>query len=373
MTTGVGATSIAISVAIMCHPSRAEQARLLVTRHPELRARVIEDPDPTGPPSAIRTAALAWGAADPAASHHLVLQDDAALTGDFVRQAITAISARPDALVSFFAHWISRSSYAVRLAALRGTYWAAVVSDKVPTVAAALPTERAIGFARYLESACGPGDHDDVVIHKYLTSLDVPLLITVPNLADHLPVPSVAGHDFLGERSSVCFPPETDPDFFAASPLLPTFTPHLDPRDGAANCYLRRDPHGFDWAVVPTEVALADRGYDLTGSRPAAHAEAADPALVRFWQTAFALGVALRESMRESPDESVGAAGAGRDAAAEFDVDAALARPLARMSLDSLITGIMRTPALRADLGRHADALPNLLREGVRTGYHQAG
>ncbi|MFH9404224.1 hypothetical protein [Streptomyces sp. NPDC017638] len=200
---------VRISAAVMSHPRRAAAAHALAGRFPGLDITVVLDPEPDGPPSALRTARLAWAAVAPDATHHLVLQDDALPTEDFLTRLHALVAARPDAALSLFTEWGSRTSYAVRLAAMHGHDLAPVVDDYVPCVALVLPAEIARGFDPYARAKVDGGHPDDLALLHYLTDLGTPVLIPVAGLADHDNDTSLVGNNVHGPRRAACLlPPE---------------------------------------------------------------------------------------------------------------------------------------------------------------------
>lgn len=105
-----------VSSAVMTHPVRLAQAQDLAER---LRLDGLAlDPAPEGPPSALRTALVAWSAAAPEASHHLVVQDDVDAPAELL-EIVTGAAARfPDEALVFYTNWHARNGAAARLAAL---------------------------------------------------------------------------------------------------------------------------------------------------------------------------------------------------------------------------------------------------------------
>ncbi|MFG2525424.1 hypothetical protein [Streptomyces sp. NPDC048527] len=90
-----------VSSAVMTHPVRLVQAQHLAAR---LRLDGLAvDPDPQGPPSALRTALVAWSAAAPGASHHLVVQDDVDAPAELLEIVTRAAARFPDEALVFYA------------------------------------------------------------------------------------------------------------------------------------------------------------------------------------------------------------------------------------------------------------------------------
>ncbi|MFE2377231.1 hypothetical protein [Streptomyces sp. NPDC059398] len=218
----MNATPIRLSVAVMSHPDRAAAAEALARRYPELRARVVLDPDPQGPPSALRTARRAWAAVEPDATHHLVLQDDALLADDFAARLAALITAYPRAALSLFAEWGSRSSYALRIAAMHGHHVAPVVDDYIPCVALVLPAEDARQFDGWAGAKAATEDPDDLTLLHYLVERKTPALVPVVNLVDHENGDSLVGNNVHGPRSAACSVPWRDDVALPAVPSLLT-------------------------------------------------------------------------------------------------------------------------------------------------------
>ena len=200
----VTVSEVRLSVVIMHHPSRAEFIPALLKACEPLDVRVIEDPDPTGPPSALRTAKVAWAAVQDGATHHLVLQDDVVPVPGFAEQVVAAIEARPSDGVTLYVNWDSpHNSYVVRRAALAGAAWAPLSPDEwIPTLGLALPAAEARGLAVKLSELADDsfwGD-DDEAIAAFFSDKGVRIACTVPHLVDHTDVPSLAGNDLLGSR-----------------------------------------------------------------------------------------------------------------------------------------------------------------------------
>jgi hypothetical protein len=191
----------AISVAVMAHPSRAAAVRDMCDAHPELGISPVFDPEP-GRGHSLRTALAAWSAVAPGATHHLVLQDDITLCRDLPARVAAAVRAYPDAAISLFAEWGSRTATMVRLALLRERAFAAVADPYTPTQALVLPAERARGLVAWARAETEP---DDIVVHRYLRHSATRSIVTVPNLVEHDLKPSLTGNVFQGPRRSACF------------------------------------------------------------------------------------------------------------------------------------------------------------------------
>lgn len=258
-------TNVSISVAIMTHPARRSWAERIRDEHPELNAIVVVDPDPSGPRTGLRAARAAWSAVGLDVTHHLVLQDDVLVPAEFSEQLHEAVRARPHDALALFCEWGSRSSQAARVAALAGHPWVEVMADYVPAQALVMPAETARGLGVFLHQECTEYEHDDAAIHRYLTAARVDALVAVPNLVDHLDVPSVHGHDSWGPRPSGCYLPNpverTDFPQWTGPVLRPTVAPYLSRfryRERPA-CLVRTAP-GESWRSVSAQTYLAGQG-----------------------------------------------------------------------------------------------------------------
>ncbi|MFG3159769.1 hypothetical protein ACGFY8_07790 [Streptomyces sp. NPDC048232] len=322
-------SDLRLSTVIMAHPRRRAAAEALGEAHPALAARVVTDPEPQGPPSALRTARLAWRSVTADATHHLVLQDDAVLSPDFADTVAALAAARPRDSVSLFTEWGSRTANAVRAAALLGHAWAPVVDDYLPSVALVLPAGLARGFEEYAAAKAAPDATDDVTLLDYLH--DVGRVVPVAGPVDHANPPSLVGNDVMGPRSAACLAPGGDPE----GSVLPAMrvVPYFCWWEQLAVVYLR-DPASPDgWRRVPAEEALLERGIgrervvgalrtalESVPHRELIHDRVSDVLLAEVWTTAYALGVVTRD-LGGFPD---------------------LGRPAAREALSTLAPGALR-------------------------------
>ncbi|MFB6889815.1 hypothetical protein ACFCX4_10930 [Kitasatospora sp. NPDC056327] len=210
-------TPVRLSAAVMTHPRRAAAARDLVERFPELDLTIASDPEPDGPPTALRSARVAWESVRPGATHHLVLQDDAVPAEDLLERLLPLLEAEPKSAVCLFTEWGSRTSYAVRTAAMLGHDLAPAVDDYVPSVALVLPAELALGFAGFIRAKADTGHPDDVAMLHYLADRGTRTVVPVVNLVDHHNDVSLVGNNVHGLRSAVCLGP-ADPAPTAGAP-----------------------------------------------------------------------------------------------------------------------------------------------------------
>ncbi|MEU3404611.1 hypothetical protein ABZ766_11770 [Streptomyces sp. NPDC006670] len=217
---GAAAAPVRLSVVVMAHPRRAAAARALAGRLSGLGAAVVLDPEPDGPPNALRTALRAWSAVAPGATHQVVLQDDALPVEGFAERLHALVAAQPDAALSLFTEWGSRSSYALRIAAMSGHQLAPVVDDYVPCVGLVLPAGVARGFEAHARAEARDGDPDDLALLRYLVARGVRTLVPVANLVDHdnETTTSLVGNSVHGPRSAACLVPPSR----APLPPVPT-------------------------------------------------------------------------------------------------------------------------------------------------------
>jgi hypothetical protein len=362
--------TVRISTAIMTHPRRRRQAEALARRCADLNPVVVLDPEPDAAPSALRSARLAWDAAEPAATHHLVLQDDAVPCPGFGTRLTAAVEAQPDAALALFVSWGSRLSYAVRLAALCGFGWTEVVERYMPTVALVMPAGAARDMASFLRTA--DGTDDDEAVLRYLSQVGLPAYAAVPSLVDHRDLPSLTGHDFRGIRRAVCMVSPLQPGVqqrteWAGSVLRPDAVPFVTDHTGRAFCHFVRETPGLAGEVVRAPRLLRERGLPadhlcrtLNAFLRGAEAELLADAvgwgfLYELWMAAHLLGalaIEHRADDQNQPDP--------------------LAAPLARAALSTMGLGALRRLVPYRQLEFLAESLTSLLFAGVQAGA-QAG
>ncbi|MFH9665805.1 hypothetical protein ACH4LQ_11100 [Streptomyces globisporus] len=275
------------------------------------------DPDPTGPRSPLRTAKLAWAAANEDATHHLVLQDDAVLCEDFADTLLAAVAGRPDRVLALYSNWNSPwNSYLVRRAAAQGGAWAELhPSEWTPTLGLLMPAALARDLARHLASVPDEVKDDDEVIGAYLRARGLSVLATVPHLVDHLGARTLSGHDgefhatvFAGGSPLpaahwAAFPPSEDKEPRPV-PSQPAYSVHLvDSR-----CLVFPDRPGapepvghdfgwywYDWCRVLG--VNPDTVLDgLSDHLPALATNVPDYLTAELWAAGFLLGLDLETS-----------------------------------------------------------------------------
>jgi hypothetical protein len=208
-----------ITTVVMCHPRRSAVAARLAGRLTGLLGHevgTVVDPDPDGPPSALRTAARAWAYCDGRASHHAVVQDDVEPAANLGPLLARAVRERPGAVLAFYANSRGWNGAIGRVAALAGHTWATPTLDEYfPTLAVVMPCAVAHGYASLAdERLASKESDDDEVLAQYLARTGTPGLLRVPNLVEHRGLPSLSGYDtdpfkardqYQGIRRSVCF------------------------------------------------------------------------------------------------------------------------------------------------------------------------
>jgi hypothetical protein len=364
------AEDMRLSVVIMGHPSRREQAEQLRRRHPELDAEIVLDPDPGGKPATLRTAKAAWSRVREDATHQLVIQEDVQLCRDFSTVMRQALSVAPEGAIAFFANWNMSSAQAVRLAALGGASWTPNVESWAPTQALLLPAEVARQFAEFAGQYTDDKP-DNRAMAEYLDSLGLLTYIAIPNLVQHRQTPSLLLNDLLfGIRDSVVFPESADvgPEPFTDRVVAPPAVAHMGLSDWEAMCHYdpliavpRMPAVGHEVLVTcgmsTTEVAesfMSDLDY-----HPEAIATGwAESFLFQFWITMFIQG----HIARGMPE--IDKAG-GIDEAFE-------ASRWARTALDSFAPSALRKTYRHDVLQSTAGPLTPLCRSAMRSGYAAA-
>lgn len=152
-----------------------------------------------------RTARAAWSAIGPAASHHLVVQDDIRIAPALPDAATQLARAHPGAAFAFYAQWDTNCSYRVRMAALGGDRLVdASGRDWVPAQALLLPRQLCAAIAALPEDA--DRDDDEVLAALlYRSELAGRTGIAVPNLVEHDDDPEIGYNHEDGLRRSACF------------------------------------------------------------------------------------------------------------------------------------------------------------------------
>ncbi|WP_017606633.1 hypothetical protein [Nocardiopsis alkaliphila] len=322
-----------LSATVMTHPARAARAEDLAAKTGLPRSGVALDPDPDGPPTALRSARVAFGsAALHENSHHLVLQDDVRLAEGFATTATRVLAAHPEAAVSLFVEWGSRTAVLARWAVFTGAGAVPVINPYVPTVALALPRKASVELSHFLEETEDLGEPDDRAVLRFVRRTGLRSLVAVPNPVEHEDRPSLVGNDEHGARRSVCFAPRPSGPLSTTVLRPPRALPFL--RWNLGTPVLVDLAHDVPEAHRPLVAVLADWGATEENLATAlkTHAEGLTevlpkPHLTNVWHTAVANGAVLESWWP-------GAVGGLRSRLAEPTVEASLA---------SLVPGALRT------------------------------
>lgn len=312
---------IRLTGAVMAHPRRLDAARSLIASAPPGFLALVLDPEPTGPATGLRTSIRAWSEIPAGATHHLVLEDDAQLSDDFVARAERAVAELPDAAIVLHNNWSSRNGAAVRLGVLAGARWVAPADEYTANVALILPSALGAGFADYAREHGGTWP-DDVVFARYLRSVGARTYLAVPNLVEHGEFPSLSGNDLHGLRMSACFAASPPAGKWGADNVLrPDAVPFF--KFGLALCSIRR---GDRWSTIGGERYSRRLGIDVDNCRKELDTASSldqvrasglvpDKALEAFWRTGYALGLlsARHEPRWKDPlvDRALGTLGPG--------------------------------------------------------------
>jgi len=339
---------VRLSVAIMTHPRRLAMAEALAEKL-GCRPAIAVDPVPDGPPSAMRSAIVAWGLAPAWATHHLVLQDDAQPMPGFLPAVEEAAAAHPEIPLALYEHWNSWNGAMARLALRCGRAGSELIPTQyVPTVALMMPRPLAADFVEFAVRL--PAEFpDDESIAIFVRRRGLRGCLAVPNLVEHAGVESLMGNDRRDEeRRSACFrderPAAARPSGIlrlAEVPILPFL------RWGEPSAVVEVVPGRWSTISIPETLwglGLDDEGPLWEGyaravaALPAAAAGLAGAAggrlLSSLWLTGYLEGAVL----------------------ADLGVDPA-SDEAPRWSTRSLVLGGLRGRGLRQQLHRHLDAL----------------
>jgi len=180
--------AVSVGISIMYHPRRRGEIEQIRQACLPLIAVPVEDPDPDGPPSAIRTAKKAWATIASGVTHHLVLQDDVALAPDFASRLQTLVERFPDRPVALYtADSAAFNSFQARMAALAGQSWTNLVPwEWVPTLGLVMPRGIAADLAAFLDSFEDAYIADDEAIRLFCAWHRLQLVAPIPHLLDHV-------------------------------------------------------------------------------------------------------------------------------------------------------------------------------------------
>ncbi len=293
---------LSLTATVMAHPSRSSAAEHVLAELSLPGAEAVFDPRPDAPPSSLRTAAAALSRATPDRStHHLLLQDDALLAKDLPTSVLKCCRLHPDAALSFFVEWGSRTAVLARMAVFSGISAVPVINPYMPSLALAMPSaltaEIAERMARGGSAGADDGEPDDRAVLRLLRERGARTLAMVPNLAEHGDLPSLTGNTGQGVRRSVCFTADSDVPFNASVLDLPRLLPFYAWNTG--NAVVIDTSDDTPSSHRPTERVLAGWGLGENSARraleaasgSAALADSVDPdLLLGAWNTAVALG-----------------------------------------------------------------------------------
>lgn len=316
---------VRLTGAVITHPRRLSAARALADSAPPGFLDLVQDPDPHGPATGLRTSIRAWSQIPDGATHHLVLEDDARLGPGFREQAERAAAAAPDAALVLYNGWGARNGAVLRLAALAGARWAAPVAEYTANVALILPAAVGAGFGDFARAHGGTWP-DDVILARYLDSVGVRTLMPVPNMVQHGELPSISGNELHGLRLSACYaPPPQDADWSADRLFEPEIVPFF--KFGVAQCSIRHAASGPEapgpgWLTVSADRAAARLGLDPDRCAMEFDSALAEPPgralagrlpggkLAAHWRTGYALGLlaARHRSPAQWPGDPLAAA-----------------------------------------------------------------
>ncbi|MFC8538536.1 hypothetical protein ACFUJY_32105 [Streptomyces sp. NPDC057249] len=273
---------MSISYAIMAHPTRSRLAQAVAEQLAPQKCTVVLDPEPWGVPATLRTAVRAWAAMDPQVTHHVVLQDDIVLTADFTAHIETLTRTHPDRAVSLFTDWGSRNGTVVRLAALEGRRVATAIPQYTPCQAMVMPRRLVEGFVDRASAWEDPLEPDDNVLRKFFVEQREELLLSVPNLVEHLPVRSAIGNDGQGRRAAVCHVERLPTPWFATDDTIGRYDTVAFLREARLWAYSRRSPDGvlhapgtaaMEWHKAYVETCPQLFGFDLPAMLDGYHAD----------------------------------------------------------------------------------------------------
>jgi hypothetical protein len=172
----------------MYHPRRRAGLEQIRQACLPLIAVPVEDPDPAGIPSPIRTAKKAWATMAAGVTHHLVLQDDVILAPDFPSRLQALVERFPDRPVALYiGEGAAFNSFQARMAALAGQSWTNLVPwEWVPTLGLVMPRGIAADLAAFLYGFDDAYIADDEAIRLFCAWRRLQLVAPIPHLLDHV-------------------------------------------------------------------------------------------------------------------------------------------------------------------------------------------
>ena len=187
---------IKLSVAIMAVPSRSDEVNRIVKKL-GVRVPVFYDTDKKGP---WFNAQRAWGSVRSGASHHLVLQDDIVLCGNFMNTVEHLCSLRPNDILNLFS--MRKDSFEAQAAGtswIRTDYgvWGQAIVMPVPFIPKMLRWSRTNLKEEF--------PYDDSRITMWMESIKRSAYVPSPNIVDHIDGESTLGHKTPLPRKSRYF------------------------------------------------------------------------------------------------------------------------------------------------------------------------
>lgn len=351
-----------VSVAIMSHEKRADAAVALSARLQG--APIVWDPEPGAPRSALRTAVRAWSAWDPSATHHLVVQDDVTVCDAFLDRVRFAVTAMPDAALSFYSNWESANGAAVRLALSAGSTWIESTHwEYFPTLATVVPTQHLADYESFASSHLFLTGDDDEILLDFLQSRNVAGYLAAPSAVEHGALETLVGNETRRAASYV----SDQSEFVERISLLHSYKlcPFL--YRGVAYCLMRLesgDEYGYKhvhWTKAIGMLGLDEKELlgafetDLQGAMPAAQ-RSLRAYTFSAWMTAFLLGYIPRSRHISVDGGRLPQSGPAYDARMQ-------------QTLRTAFEGGVRDSALPADVFRQAaDEVLGVMMRGLRLG-----
>lgn len=352
-----------VSAAVVTHPRRLVDAQQVAARLAPLDPCIAVDPDPAGQPGALRSARLAFAATSSDSSHHVVLQDDVAVSDHFLDAVGRTAELYPGAAVGFFVEWGSPTATMARWAAFTGATAVPVVNTYVPTQALAVPSTLSRRLARFLREECRIGDADDEQILRFLRRTGTRTLVVVPNLVEHLELPCTTGHAWQGVRRSVCWRPDDPvgerPVVLDVPGLVPFFqwtvglSLVIHTEAGVTPDWRPTVDVLGEWGAGPRHLRSAYRaGWPSSLDREVLEHRIGTEFLFQLWVTAAAMGAIQAQRW----PSSLGV------------LDRLTEHPVAAHALRTMAPGALRRVVGLDFVADHADELDALLVEAMRFG-----
>lgn len=207
---------VRLSVCIQTHPARSELLERLLNLLSPAHVLVAHDPTPDDKPGPLRTYLRALELAPAWSTHHLVLQDDALVSRNFVEAASVVARARPENPVALFCpKQPPEMAVKIRGAVDRGEGIVEIPPRRwAPVVALIWPVELARDFLAYVIEKDWPTHFraDDEAVGRFFRENAIELYATAPSLVEHPDVErSLIGNRVRGGRVAAAFIGDADP------------------------------------------------------------------------------------------------------------------------------------------------------------------